>query len=58
MIKRKWVPVSCQVTDPYYLLIWIFFCDKIVEHFFSDKTRSKIEELGNKNKDDFYILEA
>ncbi len=25
---------------------------------FSKKTRSKIEELGNKNKDDFYILEA
>ena len=25
---------------------------------FSKKTRGKIEELGNKNKDDFYILEA
>ena len=25
---------------------------------FSKKTRGKIEELGNKNKNDFYILEA
>ena len=58
MIKRKWVLVSCQVTDPYYLQRQICFFGQIVEHFFSKKTRSKSDELGNKNKDDFYILEA
>ena len=50
MIMRKWPPVSCQVTDPYYLQIKIFFCGQIVEHFFKKKLGARSKNWVIKTK--------
>ena len=32
MVDQKWLPISCQLTDPYYLQVYVYICDKIAEN--------------------------